>query len=345
MALNGNNLKTISELEKQIFLLLPLNKLPLNSKSPNIKYAIQKVKNELKKRRLKFSPNFWISTEWFCPDGVCGVAIPFYLFNDDLLKLEKEKTGFVEGENTSQILKLIRHEVGHAFENLYGTRNHPLRIKLFGSSKEKVYPNSYSPRYFARGFAKHLGEGYAQAHPDEDFAETFAVWLVTPKYKWKKKYKNNKAFLNKILGLDKLIKSCASNPPLKSCSFKPYDEITENSASLASYYNQKNKKNKNQIYKETKKILKQIPRSQYNNKFNGINSVSFKQNFNYRNEISKNLGLYKYKTQKILKPAEVYLNNEYKVFSFSKKEQMTILDALTYEALESLRNRKDRVYL
>ena len=40
---------------------------------------------------------------------------------------------------------------------------------------------------------RHLPNWYAQAHPDEDFAETFAVWLAEPPEEWRRRYRGWKA--------------------------------------------------------------------------------------------------------------------------------------------------------
>ena len=40
---------------------------------------LAELQSELDARGITFQPHFWLSAEWFSPDGVPGVAIPFYL--------------------------------------------------------------------------------------------------------------------------------------------------------------------------------------------------------------------------------------------------------------------------
>jgi hypothetical protein len=58
----------------------------------------------------------------------------------------------------------------------------------------------------------HLDGWYAQSHPDEDFAETFAVWL-DPKSAWLKRYTGWSA-LKKLHYMDELMHEIAGKPPL-----------------------------------------------------------------------------------------------------------------------------------
>ena len=126
---------------------------------------------------LRFRPHFWLSDEWFCPDGVPGIAVPFYLAHPRLSRLEQSQMLEVEGGTAEWCLRILRHETGHAVENAYRLRLRARRRQLFGSTT-KPYPEYYSPRPYSKSFVIHLDAWYAQSHPDEDFAETFAVWLT-----------------------------------------------------------------------------------------------------------------------------------------------------------------------
>jgi hypothetical protein len=147
---------------------------------------IATVQSELKERKLLFEPHFWLSDEWFCADGIPGIAIPFYLAHPRLEKLERAQLFEVEGGDEAWCLKILRHEVGHAIENGYRLRLRKQRRKMFGKSSVP-YPEYYSPRPYSKSFVLHLDPWYAQSHPDEDFAETFAVWL-TPNSEWQGRY-------------------------------------------------------------------------------------------------------------------------------------------------------------
>ena len=75
---------------------------------------------------------------------------------------------------------------GHAIDNAFRLRLRRQRREVFGSPAEP-YPEFYTPKPYSKSFVLHLDAWYAQSHPDEDFAETFAVWL-TPNSEWRQRY-------------------------------------------------------------------------------------------------------------------------------------------------------------
>jgi hypothetical protein len=167
--------------------------------------------DELAARGLTFQPHFWLSAEWFSPDGVPGVAIPFYLAHPRLMKLEKTQMLEVEGGTPEWCLQILRHEGGHAFDNAYELRKRRKRVRLFGKPSEP-YPEFYLPRPYSKSFVLHLDSWYAQSHPDEDFAESFAVWM-TPDSDWRRRYADWPA-LRKLEYIDELMHQIAGKPPI-----------------------------------------------------------------------------------------------------------------------------------
>ncbi len=73
-------------------------------------------------------------------------------------------------------------------------------------------PSITVPRPYSRSFVRHLDVWYAQSHPDEDFAETFAVWL-TPNSLWADRYKGWPV-MRKLQYMDSLMKGLAGVPPV-----------------------------------------------------------------------------------------------------------------------------------
>ena len=146
---------------------------------------IARVNEELDRRGL-VRPHYWLSDEWFTPDGVPGVAIPFYLAHPRLARLELTQMLEVEGGDPEWCLMILRHEAGHAIDNAYQLRRRPTRRRLFGLP-DTEYPEYYTPKPYSKSFVQHLDHWYAQSHPDEDFAETFAVWL-DPGSMWSTRY-------------------------------------------------------------------------------------------------------------------------------------------------------------
>ena len=149
---------------------------------------IAQLNDELAARGLEFRPHFWLSAEWFTPDGVPGVAAPFYLAHPRLMRLEKAQMLEVEGGTPEWCMQILRHEAGHAFDNAYDLRSRRRRVKLFGRPSVE-YPDFYLPKPYSKSFVQHIDSWYAQSHPDEDFAETFAVWL-TPDSDWRSRYED-----------------------------------------------------------------------------------------------------------------------------------------------------------
>lgn len=185
-------------------------------KSP-IQKHIQTFHKELDAHGFKLKPYFWVSDEWFTPIGMTGIAIPFYLVHPRLTEIEKKEMLEAEGHGKEEFLKILRHEMGHVLENAYHLRRRKKRQKIFGYATAP-YPDYYQPRPFSRRFVQHLSTWYAQAHPDEDFAETFAVWL-TPNSHWRDRYKKWPA-LTKLEYMDELMREIAPLKPLHTSRAK-----------------------------------------------------------------------------------------------------------------------------
>jgi hypothetical protein len=147
---------------------------------------VGRLHSELRERGFKFRPHVWLSDDWFTPDGVPGFAVPFYMTHPRLMELERSQMLEVEGGTTEWCMRILRHEAGHAVDNAYRLRRKKRRHRIFGRSSEP-YPERYSPKPYSKNYVVHLESGYAQSHPDEDFAETFAVWL-DPESRWRSKY-------------------------------------------------------------------------------------------------------------------------------------------------------------
>ncbi|MCW5890509.1 MAG: putative zinc-binding metallopeptidase [bacterium] len=172
---------------------------------------IQQLYRELERRHLAFRPHFWLSDDWYTPDGVPGIAIPFYMAHRRLMELERTQMREVEGGTPEWCMRILRHETGHAIENGYRLRRRRRRQALFGKTSEP-YPQHYAPKPDSKRYVLHLESYYAQSHPDEDFAETFAVWL-TPGSKWRRQYAGWPA-LRKLEYVDEVMKALADVRPV-----------------------------------------------------------------------------------------------------------------------------------
>ncbi len=177
------------------------------------------IHRELGRRDLRLKPHFWLSDEWFSPDGVPGVALPFYLAHPRLMRLERKQMLAVEGGSRTDCLKLMRHEVGHAIQHGFQLHRRRKWQQIFGKASVK-YPEHYRPNPASKRFVEHLDGWYAQAHPVEDFAETFAVWLKA-RSNWEERYAGWPA-LRKLEYVEELMTELAGIKPTVRSRTKPY---------------------------------------------------------------------------------------------------------------------------
>ena len=196
---------------------------------------VRRLYADLQQRGLKLRPHVWLSEEWFSPDGVPGIAVPFYLAHARLERLERRIMREAEGGNSRLLLRILRHEAGHAVDNAYRLRRRKRWREAFGPAS-LPYPARYRARAGSRRYVHHLGEWYAQAHPAEDFAETFAVWL-TPQSGWRKSYAGWPA-LHKLQAVDELVASVRhTRPPVRNrLRIEP---LEHNRRTLAQHYRRK----------------------------------------------------------------------------------------------------------
>ncbi len=185
--------------------------LGLGIEGTPLERRIAEVHQELEAKGIRFRSHYWLSDEWFTPDGVPGVAIPFYLAHPRLARLELSQMLEVEGGTRAWCMRILRHEIGHAIDNAYRLQRRRRRQKLFGKPSTP-YPEVYIPRPYSKSFVLHLDPWYAQSHPDEDFAETFAVWL-TPHSMWRRRYTDWPA-LRKLEYMDELMREIANREPI-----------------------------------------------------------------------------------------------------------------------------------
>jgi len=203
------------------------------------------LRQELRDHGIRFDFHLWVSDEWFCPDGVPGFALPFYLFNKELFKIHKKETGLSEGRTDREILKLMRHELGHVVDNAFGLRKNLQRQNLFGSSQQN-YPEHYRPRRFSKNFIHYLGDNYAQSHPDEDFAETFAYWL-DPNKAWRFKNLSSKVTL-KLELMDQLMHESRHQQSRLKNKFR-IEPIEKNTTTLKDYYDEFKRQRSGECFK------------------------------------------------------------------------------------------------
>lgn len=226
---------TWAALDDEELLDLRFSDLALTLAGSRLEPALQRLDTELARRGMVFRPHFWLAEEWFCPDGVPGIAIPFYLAHPRLARLERRMMHEVEGGNARWLARILRHETGHALDNAYRLRRRQRWRIAFGSAS-RPYPLAYTPRTTSRNFVMHLGHWYAQSHPTEDFAETFAVWLA-PQSTWRSDYVGWHA-LRKLRYVDELMAEIREQrPPVRSRAV--IEPLGRNATTLREHYARK----------------------------------------------------------------------------------------------------------
>ena len=210
----------------------PICELGLKLEGSPLEPFVQKLYGELDRKKLtKFRPACYLTDEWGCPSGEPVIGLPFYLAHPDLSLLEKQVNDLEEGR---EIMMYLRHEAGHAFNYAYKLYRTDEWKRLFGSFR-RPYRDNYRPVPFSRNFVRHLAGWYAQKHPDEDFAETFAVWL-TPRSGWRKRYRGWSA-MEKLRYMDRIAKELSSVDPARRHG---HTDITvdEMQTTVAEFYRQ-----------------------------------------------------------------------------------------------------------
>ncbi|MDB4964679.1 MAG: hypothetical protein JWN44_368 [Myxococcales bacterium] len=168
---------------------------------------------ELRRKGLtRLAPRFYLSTEWGVPFGTIAIAIPFYLARPELAAIHAERTGMVEGFDAHDLLRYLRHEMGHVVNYAYKLYERKEWVQAFGAITQP-YVEEYRPQPFSKRFVRHLPGWYAQKHPDEDWAETFAVWM-TPDHDWRTEYADRPTALAKLELCDRVVGEVAREMPL-----------------------------------------------------------------------------------------------------------------------------------
>ena len=198
-----------------------ISKLGLKLEGTELQPLVQQLHDELSQKGLAFHPPCHIGDEWFVPVGIPAIFVPFFLTHDRLRKLERKLILEVEGETPEWFMKLIRHEAAHAYFYAYQLQRKTRWRQTFGQTSTEETPQFYRPRPYSHSYVVHLDDWYAQSHPDEDFAETFAVWL-TPGLDWRGRYKGWKA-LHKLEYLDELMRSLAGKAPAHQPEYRLAD--------------------------------------------------------------------------------------------------------------------------
>lgn len=216
-------------------LQLRLRDLKVTVEGTWLEKALRGIHDELDQRGLRIRPHAWISDEWFSAESSPGIAIPFYLAHPRLMRLERRMMSDVEGGTVAECMRILRHETGHVVQHSYQLQRRRRWQQLFGRSSIR-YPRYYRPNPASKNYVQHLRLWYAQSHPDEDFAETFAVWLK-PRSDWRTRYAGWPA-LRKLEYVDELMAEIAVQRPVLTGRLL-VDPLSRLNRTLAEHYEKK----------------------------------------------------------------------------------------------------------
>ncbi|MEO8192437.1 MAG: hypothetical protein ABI681_01220 [Gemmatimonadales bacterium] len=194
--------------ERQTLMARKISDLGLSIAGTRVERMVEQLYRELESKGLAFRPPVYLSDQWGCPDGTPIIGVPFYLADPRLERIEDD---FAEGiESDQESMRYMRHEAGHAFNYAYRLYDRPDWRQTFGP-----YSRPYRERYradpFSHDYVRHILGWYAQKHPDEDFAESFAVWL-TPDLDWRKAYEGWPA-VAKLEYVERVMREVAHDTP------------------------------------------------------------------------------------------------------------------------------------
>lgn len=250
----------LSKLSDEALLDLPLKSLRVSIEGGWLEESLGDLNAELAARGLLVQAHGWISDEWFSPQDTPGIAFPFYLAHPRLMRLERKMMLEVEGGTRRDCMRILRHEAGHVVQYAYGLHRRKRWQALFGRAS-RPYPDHYRPDPTSKNYVQYLRRWYAQCHPDEDFAETFAVWL-TPRSNWRKRYADWPA-LKKLNYVDELMAEIAGEKPLKQTRTQ-MDPLAQIKGTLREHYEQKRERyavdTPSVLDRDLKRIFSEAPR-------------------------------------------------------------------------------------
>src|SRR4051812_43497475 len=187
--------------QRERLLRSKISELGLKVEGSRLEPLVAQLHQELEAAGIELKPRVYLSDQWGCPDGIPLIGVPFYLADARLERIEAEMSAGIEDD--ADAMRYMRHECGHAINYAFKFYEQPEWRELFGPFS-RPYRERYRTDPFSRAYVRHILGWYAQKHPDEDFAETFAVWL-TPDIDWRSDYAGWEA-LDKLAYVDRVMR-------------------------------------------------------------------------------------------------------------------------------------------
>jgi hypothetical protein len=199
--------------------------------------CVEQVIGELRAKGITFVPAYYLGEDDFwTADRAVSVNIPWYLANPMLWRLVNDHLFVYTRE---EVLMYLRHEAGHAINYAYELWRRRDWTQTFGDFRRQ-YHDVYNPNPWSRDYVRYLHRAgmyhYAQKHPDEDWAETFAVWL-DPTSHWRRRYRDWQVAVAKLEYIDRIVAiegACKGAPANVRLGLRlPYTDIKE---TVAEYF-------------------------------------------------------------------------------------------------------------
>jgi hypothetical protein len=214
-------------------LTTPINRLGYKIEGTVLEEAIAIVRKDMRRVGItKLQPRFYLSNGYGCIEGIPNISVSFTDCNDLIGELNQEFRHF--RYTREELIDVLRHEVGHAFCYGYKLFRTPEFRRIFKVKGHffRTYPatNQYVRRVnpWSKEFVNPGGDYYAQKHPDDDFAETFLVW-IKPRQNWRKMHKSRPGALRKLEYVDRVVKEYGRKPPLvegnPTMIYEPVEEL------------------------------------------------------------------------------------------------------------------------
>ena len=199
--------------------------------------CVEQVIGELRARGITFVPAYYLGEDDFwTADRAVSVNIPWYLANPTLWRLVNDHLFEYSRE---EVLMYLRHEAGHAINYAFELWRRRDWTQTFGDFRRQ-YRDVYNPNPWSRDYVRYLHRAgmyhYAQKHPDEDWAETFAVWL-DPDSHWRRRYRDWQVAFAKLEYVDRIVElegACRGSPSNVRLGLRvPYTDMRE---TVAEYF-------------------------------------------------------------------------------------------------------------
>ena len=308
-----------------------------------VQKCVEEVYGELARRGIRLRPHVWLSHDWYSPEGVPGVAIPFYLAHPRLMRLERRQMLEVEGGTHEECVKILRHEFGHAIQHAYQLQRRRQWQKLFGHSSQR-YPDVYQPNPASRRFVQHLRLYYAQSHPDEDFAETFAVWLQ-PRAIWRKRYAGWPA-LRKLEYVDALMEEVRQRRP-DVRTRRRVDPLGRITRTLREHYDEKREQysvSYPDIYdRDLKRLFSDLPRHR---RFERASRFLRRNRTEIRRLVSRWTGEYQFTLEQVMRDMIGRCHElKFRAVGSERRLKMDFAVLLTVKTMHSLYSRRSGIAL